>query len=311
MKRRSLTRAAKARAPTRLRRRRPAEGQALSAPTAANTSRRRLPGSRSRDVRRRQRVRSTAPAAHATFKTVRRLVVDIDGWMQDHKHFVALRTDDRRRDRCRALQGRRRAGRRRRKTSARTRKPQSPAPPAAPSAERRGGAQKSNAARVAGWDYEIPGYKYESIFKPLDELDSASTEPRVGRQLPDRRCIAGSTTRVASLSGSCAGSAAIFYDRIQITARRCSSPAATLPLTGGRAIAAEPPARWMLAYRGLLIAVLCAVLRRFAGRAGAQTRGMLALAHPRRTREGATAALARRRAATRGRTRCRGCAAGS
>ena len=26
------------------------------------------------------------------------------------------------------------------------------------------------AARFAGWDYEVPGYKYESLFRPLDEL---------------------------------------------------------------------------------------------------------------------------------------------
>ena len=26
------------------------------------------------------------------------------------------------------------------------------------------------AARFAGWDYEVPGYKYDSLFRPLDEL---------------------------------------------------------------------------------------------------------------------------------------------
>jgi hypothetical protein len=26
------------------------------------------------------------------------------------------------------------------------------------------------AARFTAWDYEIPGYKYESLFRPLDEL---------------------------------------------------------------------------------------------------------------------------------------------
>ncbi len=69
--------------------------------------------------------------------------------------------------------------------------------------------------------------------------------------------------------------AAIFYDTLLITALLMLVTWLLLPLTGGRAIAAESPAWWMLAYRGLLLAVLVAYFG-FCWTRGGQTLGMLA-----------------------------------
>ena len=68
--------------------------------------------------------------------------------------------------------------------------------------------------------------------------------------------------------------AAIFYDTLLITALLMLVTWLLLPLTGGRAIVAETPG-WLLAYRGLLIAVLAAYFGLCWTRGG-QTLGMLA-----------------------------------
>ena len=67
------------------------KGKSLSAPTAANSVAMALTGLSLADVRAASAFQSTPPAAHATFKTFDGLVVDVDGWVQDQKHYVALR----------------------------------------------------------------------------------------------------------------------------------------------------------------------------------------------------------------------------
>lgn len=69
--------------------------------------------------------------------------------------------------------------------------------------------------------------------------------------------------------------AALFYDALLLAALLMLATALVLLLTGGRAIAAESPAWWMLGYRLLLIAVFCAYFGIFWTRGG-QTLGMLA-----------------------------------
>jgi hypothetical protein len=75
----------------------------------------------------------TEPAAdHASFRTFDGLVVELDGWKRDDKRFVALKAS-------------------------------SVQPDAAEEA-------RTLAAKTSGWIYEIPEYRYQSLFKPLEDL---------------------------------------------------------------------------------------------------------------------------------------------
>lgn len=147
------------------------KGKSLSAPSAANTFASSLSGLSLTDVRAASAFQSTPPAADATFKTFDGLVVEVDGWVQDQKHYVALRpsfdaaqaerfkvatapTDEKKADDKKPDE----------KKAAEAPKP------AAPNVEEDA---KKAAAKVTGWVYEIPDYKYESIFKPLDQLVSS------------------------------------------------------------------------------------------------------------------------------------------
>ena len=91
------------------------------------------------------------PADHARFATFDGLVVEVDGWKRDDRRFVALKASF---DEAQA---------KRFDTGA----AEGEAKPAAPNVEEEA---KSLAAKTAGWVYEIPGYRYDSLFKPIDEL---------------------------------------------------------------------------------------------------------------------------------------------
>src|SRR5262245_13889534 len=67
------------------------KGKSLSTPTAANSVAMALTALSLSDVRAANAFQSTPPAAHATFKTFDGLIVDVDGWVQDNKHYVVLR----------------------------------------------------------------------------------------------------------------------------------------------------------------------------------------------------------------------------
>jgi Domain of unknown function (DUF4340) len=154
------------------------KGKSLSSPTAANSAAMALAGLTLTDVRSAKSFDSTPPAAHATFKTFDGLVVDVDGWVQDQKHYVALRPsfDARQAERFKIATvpaeekkpvedkaGDKDAD----KKDAAAATPAEPPKPAAPNVEEDA---KKLAAEVKGWVYEIPDYKYESLFKPLDQL---------------------------------------------------------------------------------------------------------------------------------------------
>jgi len=136
-------------------------GKALSSPAAANSVATALTGLSLSDVRAASAFQSTPPAAHATFKTFDGLIVDADGWVQDEKHYVALRTsfDAAQAERFKIA------------TPPAEEKKDDPAPePPKPAAPNVAEDAKKVAAKVNGWVYEIPDYKYEGLFKPADQL---------------------------------------------------------------------------------------------------------------------------------------------
>jgi hypothetical protein len=134
------------------------KGKQLSAPSAANQVATALTTLTLADVQPASAFEAMPPNAHATLKTFDGLVVDIDGWVREDKHYVAVRTSF---DAEQAAKY---------KTTT--------APPAEGSLEQKKAEAtpsvedeaKSTATRTKGWNYEIPEYKYEAIFKPLDSL---------------------------------------------------------------------------------------------------------------------------------------------
>ena len=143
------------------------KGKSLSAPTAANSVATALTGLSLADVRAASAFQSTPPAAHATFKTFDGLIVGVDGWVQDQKHYIALRPsfDAAQAERFKVAT----APADEKKDE---KKDDEDAPDTAEAAPRRTSkrTRKKVAAKVTGWVYEIPDYKYEAVFKPVDQL---------------------------------------------------------------------------------------------------------------------------------------------
>jgi len=151
------------------------KGKELSSPSAADTFATALAGLTLTDVRSATEL-SGEPSARATLKTFDGLVTEASGWKQDDKHYVALKTsfDAAQAERFKVA-------------TTDTQQKEEPAantegaPPAAEAAEDKEEPAKpaapnvteeasSTNAKLTGWAYEIPEYKYEAIFKPLDEL---------------------------------------------------------------------------------------------------------------------------------------------
>jgi hypothetical protein len=139
------------------------KGKSLSAPTAANSVAMALTALSLSDARAASAFQSTPAAAHATFKTFDGLVIEADGWVQEQKHYIALRPSF-----DAALAERFKIATAPAEEKKDEKKDQAPKPAAPNVAE---DAQKL-AAKVTGWVYEIPDYKYEAIFKPVDQLVS-------------------------------------------------------------------------------------------------------------------------------------------
>ncbi len=140
------------------------KGKELSSPSPANSAGSALIALTLADVRKVQDVQAAKPAAHATFNTFDGLVVQIDGWVQDGKHYVALTTanDPAQAERFKAAPADKPADATA-KTAAGAVTPKS--------AERDVAAESTRwNSQLAGWAYEIPDYKYEAIFRPLDKL---------------------------------------------------------------------------------------------------------------------------------------------
>ena len=141
------------------------KGKSLSAPTAANSVASALTSLSLADVRAARAFQSTPPASHATFKTFDGLIVDADGWVQDNKHYVALRPsfDAAQAERFKIAA----APAEEKKPDEKKGEAAAPAKPPEPNVAEDA---KKAAAKVSGWVYEIPDYKYEALFKPVDQL---------------------------------------------------------------------------------------------------------------------------------------------
>ncbi len=155
------------------------KGKTLSSPSAADNFATALAGLTLSDVKAASEV-TDPPSARTTIKTFDGLVTEVTGWKKDDKHFVALKTsyDAALADKFKVA-------------TAETEKKDPPAADAAkkesegapPAADKPADAAaakpatrnveeeatKAN-AQLNGWVYEIPAYKYDAIFKPVDEL---------------------------------------------------------------------------------------------------------------------------------------------
>jgi hypothetical protein len=140
------------------------KGKELSSPAAANGVGSALNGLTLVDARPAKEFESEKPAAHATIKTFDGLVAQLDGWTKDGKRYIAVKPAY---DEAQAKQFHVEKPAAEKKDAAAEGQP--PAPPATPAVDAKEEA-KTAEARLAGWVYEIPDYKYEAIFKPLDEL---------------------------------------------------------------------------------------------------------------------------------------------
>lgn len=159
------------------------KGKTLSSPSAADNFATALAGLTLSDVKPASEV-ADAPSARATIKTFDGLVTEVTGWKKDDKHFVALKTsyDASLADKFKVATAD--ADKKDAPAADATKKDATPsesegappaadkavdaaAKPAAPNVDEE--STKAN-AQLNGWVYEIPAYKYEAIFKPLDEL---------------------------------------------------------------------------------------------------------------------------------------------
>lgn len=147
------------------------KGKALSAPTAANSVATALASLSLSDVRAASAFQSSPPAAHATFKTFDGLTVEVDGWVQDNKHYVALRPSfdaaQAERYKVATAPAAEKKPEEKKGEAPTATKPDEPPKPAAPNVQEDA---KKAASKVNGWVYEIPDYKYEALFKPMDQL---------------------------------------------------------------------------------------------------------------------------------------------
>lgn len=139
------------------------KGKELSSPAAANGIGSALSGLTLADVRPAMEFAPEQPAAHATVKTFDGLVVQLDGWTKDGKHYIAVKPAY---DEALAKQFHVEKPAPEKKDAAAEGQPPTPASPAVDAKEE----AKTADARLAGWVYEIPDYKYEALFKPMDEL---------------------------------------------------------------------------------------------------------------------------------------------
>jgi hypothetical protein len=146
----------------------------LSSESVANSFATALVGLTLADVQPASSFDGGKPAAHSTIRTFDGLVVDVDGWTKDDKHYIALKAAfdqalaDQFKPPAPAKKDEQKDSTAKSATSkSDAAKPADQAAPAAPNVSEE--ADKIN-ARVSGWIYEIPQYKYDAIFKPVDEL---------------------------------------------------------------------------------------------------------------------------------------------
>lgn len=152
------------------------KGKALSSPSAADNFATALASLTLSDVQAASAI-TDRPSARATIRTFDGLVTEATGWKKDDKHYIALKTsyDAALAERFKVATANKDATASEKKDDASNTEGAPPAENAvteAPQPEPRNveeEATKTN-AQVTGWAYEIPAYKYDAIFKPVDEL---------------------------------------------------------------------------------------------------------------------------------------------
>lgn len=160
------------------------KGKELSSPSAADSFASALSGLTLTDVQSASAM-TDKPSAQTVIKTFDGLVAEATGWKKDDKHFIALKTsfDPAQAERFKVATAEaekkdaapaENAGEKQANSAEAEGAPPAekttaaePAKPAQPNVEEE--ASKAN-AQLTGWVYEIPAYKYDAIFKPVDEL---------------------------------------------------------------------------------------------------------------------------------------------
>ena len=162
------------------------KGKALNSPAAANGVATALAGLTLSDVRPASAF-DTKPEAQATYRTFDGLVIEADGWRQDAKHFVALKAsyDESLAEQFKvaSADAQESAEGNTKSQSGGNQSPETrdsetqPTPEAAATTETEGPTKPnvgeeatSLNAKVEGWVYEVPAYKYEALLKPLEDM---------------------------------------------------------------------------------------------------------------------------------------------
>jgi hypothetical protein len=147
------------------------KGKELSSPSAADIFASALSALTLTDVQSASAM-TDKPTAQAVIKTFDGLVAEATGWKKNDKHFIALKTsfDAAQAERFKVATAeteKKDAANSEGAPPAKDKAAPEPPKPAQPNVEEE--ASKAN-AQLAGWVYEIPAYKYDAIFKPIDEL---------------------------------------------------------------------------------------------------------------------------------------------
>lgn len=143
------------------------KGRALASPTAANSAGSALVALTLDDVRRVETNESwSADVVRAEYRLFDGTIVEITGRKEGERHWIRLETrfDEAQHQLfARPAEGEKTA----------EKKEETPAAPP-PATERKPDEIRAEAqtlaARFAGWAYEIPAYKYDTLFRPLDDL---------------------------------------------------------------------------------------------------------------------------------------------
>lgn len=148
------------------------KGKKLSFPSAPNSLATALAGLTLSDVQPASDF-TDKPEAQATYRTFDGLIVELDGWSRDDKHYVAARAsyDASLAERFKVPSEEKseeqkdgdKEGAEAASDAAEENKPETP------KQDIEAEAKKLN-DKLGGWVYEIPGYKYEAVFKPLSEM---------------------------------------------------------------------------------------------------------------------------------------------
>ena len=142
------------------------KGKELSSPAAASGIGSALSGLTLANVHPAKEFEAQKPASHTTLRTFDGLVADIDGWSKDDKHYVAIKTSY---DEAQQQRFHVEPPAPQKQDDAPAGEGVPPTPPPAPAVDAKEEAATTG-SKLAGWVYEIPDYKYEAIFKPMDEL---------------------------------------------------------------------------------------------------------------------------------------------